>query len=576
MIKGIKKISIFLIVGALLGLPTVIGAQGVCDGTSLSSVVDDFEGASNQNKFLGYWFFYNDVDDGGNSVVNNSEPTDDGQLLFSGGYGEGRDGSEHAAVLDYTMGDTEPSCGATCTFGQFVGVGTGLHPEVDNGGMLDISTATKLTMWMKASAPDMVVRVEVATGDITDHGMFRSEFPLTTEWALYEIDFSDVLNFAQPTWAEPVEAFAKDMVQKIQWQISMDYKTNPMEGILYIDDVVIEDYIWVPPNACTVVGAAGAGAGVDFSNMDVAPKNKNNVGGFWYAYNDAEGRTVGVGEFSDVFAGVVKDAVEPTLIDIKIDGNGANETDGAYIEFELGPTYIENGETIRPFVGVGTNTSNDLGTLVADFETHGVTAVSFDYMTDGNFDYGRFEMKADQGFENSGIIHHCMIPNSCGAWKSITVDLASSLFLPPWDEVIAMPAFMKELNKARILGMQWAVQGDPGTTGKLSVDNVKLVGPTSIDSTWLVGAERRPGNAPASFNVVAGKKSLQISNIKFDDAKVEIVNLQGKVLDVMPKEIVHGKTSVDISNLTRGVYFVRIQKVRGGEVLSQQQMFTRI
>lgn len=93
------------------------------------------------------------------------------------------------------------------------GVGTGL---VGEGQTIDITTATSMTMWMKGSAPGMVVHVEIATADIADFAFYEQVFILTADRAQYTIDFTDFINFTQPSWTTTPVEFNKTQVQKIQ------------------------------------------------------------------------------------------------------------------------------------------------------------------------------------------------------------------------------------------------------------------------------------------------------------------------------------------------------------------------
>jgi hypothetical protein len=538
-INSIKKGTAVCLAALCMLLPAALFAQ--------ATMFDDLEGGTNQNKFLGYWYFYTDSDDGGTSAINNAVPNGT-ELLFTGAYGDGREGSLHAAVVDYQFGANKPSCGGTCTFGQFVGVGSGFVPE---GEVIDMSTATEITFWMKGSAP-MTVRVEIATADILDFAFYRIEADVGLAWAEYTIDFSDFINFAQPSWGDPAD-FNPVQIQKIQWQISAE-DDNPETGKLWIDDIEVHGYIWTPPSMCPVIGEAGIGAnlGAALSDMEGEEPNQNAYGEYWYAYNDAEGRVVGPGEFTDVFGGVVPDPFDPTVIDIKIDGNGYGGTNGAYIQFQLGPTYVENLETIKPFAGVGTRTSDNLGLGFYNATLDNATGIYFDYKTEGAT-WVSFEVKANQEFPNPGIVHHCLAPGTNGLWKSATVAFAD-LVLPSWDEVNQLPAAMKILKTNALEKLQWAVQDEPGIQGSLTVDNVHLIGATSITGVETPGSRSR---LVPEMQITAGRSTVIITIPGAEqEMAVTVMNAAGEA--VASQWTMNGSVSISADKLSGGVYFAQV------------------
>jgi hypothetical protein len=266
------------------------------------AIVDNFEAGSNQNKFLGYTYFYDDSKDGGDSKVLSSKPgLVAGELLFDSAksVGEGAEGSTKSLKLDFTFGATKPSCGAACTYGQAVGVGTQLVPGTDNGKVINLTTATSITFMAKATV-SMKLRVEVTTKNVTDFGYFRAEPTVGTTWAPVTFLLEPGLGgLARPAWAEaktPGVLFSKDSVQKLQIQISADDNATLTAGTLLIDNIVIGGYTWVPPSACIkCVEALTPKTGTLLSDLEavVTPPraaNQNTVGGYWYAYNDISAR----------------------------------------------------------------------------------------------------------------------------------------------------------------------------------------------------------------------------------------------------------------------------------------------
>ena len=514
------------------------------------TVFDDLEAGTNQNKFLGYWYFYTDIDDGGNSVVNNATVSG-AELLFDGSYGEGREGSAHSAILDYTFGTTEPSCGGTCTFGNFAGIGSEFIPA---GSVLDMTTATTLQFWMKGSAADMTVRVEVATKDIIDFGYYRIEAAVGTGWQQYTIDFADFISFTQPSWADPVP-FNKAMIEKIQFAVSAE-DANPAAGKVWIDDITVNGYVWVPPTICSTIGAAGAPVGAKLIDFDGTIETQNAVGEYSYAYNDAAGRTVTAGQYTDVFGGVNVDPLDPTVIDLAIAGNGNGGTNGAFIEFQLGPAYVEGATTVQPFAGIGTRVGDNLGLSFYNAQNDGATGVYFDYMTTG-VDWLMFEVHSNQDFGNAGIVHHCLAPGSEGAWRSASVPFGSSLFLPDWDEVRALPPAMQALKTDALEKFQWSYHGAPGTQASFAVDNVHLMGATAISD---VKPKQKRAKQNIGIQVNASQLLLNV-NGTLKDARITLKTVKGKRVYQNTLSNLQGSLTLDTEGYTPGVYYIGVEAI---------------
>lgn len=522
--------------------------------TQASSVLDDCEGGTNQNKFLAYWYLYDDAKDGGNSTITNATKNADDTYDFLPTEGEGNPNGTpgYAAKIDYQMGDTEPSCGEGCTYGNMVGIGTQFTTE---GNVLDLTGATKITYWAKASAP-MTVRVEVATSVVTNFAYHRTEHDVTTSWAQYEVVLTEGLGIAQPSWnTEPVE-FDPSTAEKLQWQVSMD-DANPESGSLWLDDIVVEGYTWTPPSACaSCVKPAGSGAslqGMLLSDMDTKPYNQNALGYYWYAYNDAEGRSVSVPgeEYSEIIQGVNIDADDPTKPILVIDGNGYQSDNGAWIDFQLGPVYEDNGQKIKPFVGLGTRLADNLGTEFYDAKSDGVTGIYFDYMTGGDVDFIRLEVNANQDFGNAGIVHHMLLEGTGGEWKGAEVPF-DALKLPDWEEVAAMPPSLKELKLEELEQIQWAFQGDAAAKGELAVDNVKLIGASSgvISSVAAHNA--------GSMTIQRRGHVLAVTLPNAMAQAVSLLGVNGAVVGQARATSMAGTYELSVGDLAPGTYLLRV------------------
>jgi hypothetical protein len=534
--------------------------------------VDDFVAGTNQSKFMAYWYFYNDVVNLGTSKVISSKPGTGTELLFDPTLSIGVDeAGGKAAKLQYQMGPTPLSCGGTCTFGQFVGMGTDLTPSKK---ALDLTGATKITYKAKAEAPTTVVfqvNITSVTSQTGDQAFAVHEVThnIGTSWKTFEAVFSETAlkdALKQPSWAKPLVPFNPKEVEKIAWKVSMDAATNPLAGTILIDSVVVRGYTWPNPYACMpCIGAAGAGTGALLSDFETLPKNQNAAGFYWYAYNDAAGRTVSAqAEYSEIFGGVTPNPLLPTKPDITIDGlKGSGGGDGAFIDFTLGPTYLQGVNVIKPFVGVGTRLADELN--VSHLNAATSTGISFDYKTTGaDIDYIRMEVKDERNL-GAGIVHFVLVPSTKGEWKSATIPW-SKLVLPDYNEVALIAD--KTLHIGSLEQIQWTFQGDPKKAGSLSIDNVKITGMTKIGPAD-VGIIASSGNGRGQgLTARASGNGLQVA-YRFPAGRnvgvVELMDTRGKVLSRSNVDVQGGSRTLALpmGAATKGVHFVRLKTLNG-------------
>lgn len=567
---SIPKFSQGLLLAAAL-MPVAVCAQD-------KAVLDDYEAGTNQNKFMAYSFFYDDSKDKGSTVINSA--TKDGvdatganvwKVDALKSFGEGANASTKSIKLDFTFGATKPTCGTACSYGQMAGFGTQLVAGTDAGEVIDLTTATNITFWAKASAP-MMMRVEIATKPVTNFGYHLYLAALTTTWTKFTVPLVEGPDFAQPTWAATADpqVFNKAQVQKIQFAVSADDNAALLAGVVNIDDIEVNGYKWVPPEACPTCVGTVAGVGGMLSDMETAPFNKNAAGYYWYAYNDGDGRTplpTLQSEFSEIFEGVTPDLTAITRPIFKVTpakGAGAPATNGAYIGFTLGPTYLQGAEVIRPFVGIGTKLSDALGVTFTNMATS--TGISFSYMTTATstFEYIRVEAKANQVFgTNAGIIHSVLLPTTAGEWKEAIIPW-TKFKLPNWTEVAAIPVADQALKLSAMDKIQWAVQGAPGVKGGFSVDNVR------IQNHAFTGIHNTLGARANNFSVAQGLNGIQVSlrlSEQNNAATLRLLDLKGQVVATSE---VRGSgiqmAQLGRANMPAGVYSV--QAVVGGKVSS--------
>ncbi len=557
----------------LLGAAAVSMSAGAA--RAQDALMDDFEGGSNQNKFMSYWYYYNDAANQGTSKVNSSKPGTGVELLFDPSVSIGVDESGgKAAKIDYEMGPTPLSCGGTCTFGQFIGFGTDFTPSKK---ALDMTGATKITYKAKAAAPTVAV-VQVAITSVTTQtgdqqfAVHEVTHNIGTSWKTYEVALSETAlkdALKQPSWAKPAVPFNPKECEKISWKISMDAATNPLKGIILIDSVMVKSYVWPNPYACmSCVGLVGAGTGGLLSDFETVPKHQNKAGFYWYAYNDADGRTVASqADYSEIFGGVTPNPLLPTKPDITIAGlKGVGGGDAAGIEFTLGPSWLQGTNTIRPFVGVGTRLSDELN--VSHLNATGSTGLSFDYKTTGtDIDYLTLEVKDERNL-GAGIVHFTLLPSTKGEWKSATVPWAS-LQLPDYDEVKLLAD--KTLHIKSLEQIQWKFQGSPKKTGAFYVDNVKIVGMAAVD-TSKVGIQARAKSRSRGLTAFADARGLQVA-YAFPAGRtigsVELLDSRGQVAARMPFDVQGGARSLvmPVTGISRGVHFLRIKADNAGRAV---------
>ncbi|MBD3392563.1 MAG: hypothetical protein GF410_11140, partial [Chitinivibrionales bacterium] len=378
--------------------------------TAQTAVIGDCENGTNQNNFGAYWYVYTDFEDGGNSEISNADPNGDGTYEFTVTEGEGCPSGTagYGARMDYTLGDTDPGSGSV-TWGSSAGVGTMLALE---GEVCDITGAETITYWAKADPP-VDIRVEIATSVVEDFCYHHTIHSIGSSWEKFTITLSEPLGIQQYSWGEEV-AFDPTKVEKVQWAISEDEgATENSSGSIWIDDVKIQPYTFVPADACeSCVSAPGAVPG-DFLLADME-ETQNGLGYYTYCYNDVGERSVSSPEdYSEIFEGVDNDDPEIPIL-ILDGGEGYDNTEGAYIGFQLGPTYQEGSNTILPFVGIGTNLADELGLSPFNAQAAGAPGVDFMYKTTGDYEYVALEVETDQDFGNPGAVYYVKLPATEG------------------------------------------------------------------------------------------------------------------------------------------------------------------
>jgi hypothetical protein len=176
--------------------------------------------------------------------------------------------------------------------------------------------------------------------------------------------------------------------------------------------------------------------------------------------------------------------------------------------------------------------------------------------------YVRLEVYDNNQTLGDGVVHYIYLPSTgAGVWKGATVNF-SQLVLPAWNGVnTATPLVTTALEK-----LQWAVQDVAGTTGELAIDNVYLLGATSITKP-TIGAIKFQNNPVKEMSGIS--TSMVSNNLKVNfpkemsNASVTLVNTKGSVV---AKSIsgVNQTAQLNVAGLASGVYMLNVKAIKSG------------
>ena len=241
--------------------------------SSADRALDDFDDGKDINSLGFHWYYYSDVNDSGNSVINGAT------LKAGGGYtrvlcgNHDSSGENRCAVLDYRLGDTlvdfDDYCfSEPCELNAFVGIGTDLCPA---GTTVDIHTVDSISFYAfsPANVQFHVEFVSEALDSDCDNGFIRGEFEAFDHWTRFVLPLADC-DYPEWVWSpclmDPDDYFKKTV--KINWRVAADYSyhanMNDSSGVLMIDDVVLHGVDQVPefnPKVFTTVEKNRLGTG---------------------------------------------------------------------------------------------------------------------------------------------------------------------------------------------------------------------------------------------------------------------------------------------------------------------------
>jgi hypothetical protein len=578
-----------------------------------SSTLADFENGTNQNLFGQYWYFFDDTKEESTitgekrattSKVHSGEYKGD-EILFGDAAiatGSGAQSGNNGGLLNFTWGGTmqmaygpkgqplittcPPNNGATgCyPFEAFVGIGTNLAPEGSTSAPAGFESATSIEFYAKASeAIDVQFKVQMAVG-IEDNGDYQKIIEVGTGWTKFTVALNTT-DLAQPDWADAVP-FNKMTVTKIAWQVqaggnnAAPAAAEGKEISLWLDNVVVNGFTYVPPDLCTACkGAVGRSVGSLFSDFEADAGNA--LGFYWYPYDDTKtvvdaGTPAGT---SAITAGV--GAVEGYDGEGLLVGNDAGgDGNSAYIEFNMGNSMKIGGNTVSPFIGLGA----DLYDAENDGELYNATAagvegIYFEYITHPGITSLDVEVQDFYDINKDrpeSAVRYIKIAGTDGQWASATIPFSILTIHDEWEDVAAWysgAGAAQKLDLTRLAKIQLKYQGG-GEGYYLGLDNVYLLGGSEISVKYIGSkASRAAANLRATYTRgTVGVSWNAASSIA--SGKVQLINTKGRVVASAP--IAKGSAnkvsaSLGAGRLPTGMYFVRVnaKDVTGKKIVQQ-------
>jgi hypothetical protein len=199
-------------------------------------VLSDNNVSNSQNNWGGYWYYYDDNADKGNSRITNAfrfypDSLMRYMMMFTSGEGNPNESSiKGVAKCSYTFGSQNASFGSNL-------IGMGLD-FIKNGGIanpipLNLTGADSITYWAYSSVP-IVASILLQTKEVTDYGYHQVNHSFSSGWKKYTIVFNQL---TQPGWADK-KPLSLNNVTQLAFQINED-AGNPQSATFWIDDLKI-------------------------------------------------------------------------------------------------------------------------------------------------------------------------------------------------------------------------------------------------------------------------------------------------------------------------------------------------
>ena len=205
-----------------------------------STLVADFEMQTNKNNIDGFWFYLDDK--GGNSKVISGDTSVHPTTMSPASFGEPSSGVVgYSGKMEYILGTVKPSCGGTCVYSNEVTFGTNVEPII--GVPLDITGATKISFWAKATPP-VKVSIIFLTKDIKDYSWARAEVAITGEWKQHTANFSGTTGivFKSTYGTGKDKPLTLTQLESLNFAIQKDSNPGSGQGILLLDNLVIHGW----------------------------------------------------------------------------------------------------------------------------------------------------------------------------------------------------------------------------------------------------------------------------------------------------------------------------------------------
>lgn len=193
----------FLFISSILGF-----AQ-----TNNSVVIDDFEDGNNQNSLGGYWYTFNDNNDGGKSHLVQKDWQREG-LVTTGGYD-----SKGMLAIDVVLDKGSYQWSPYFAFGSNIAKNPNLNPASFSG----------ISYWHKGVGH----KLRIETPEVKDYDFYQIPVPASPEWTLVTVDFK-MLN--QSGWG-------KKTVLNLDNSIKLVFNLDEASGSFQIDNIRFEKEI---------------------------------------------------------------------------------------------------------------------------------------------------------------------------------------------------------------------------------------------------------------------------------------------------------------------------------------------
>ncbi len=311
-----------------------------------------------------------------------------------------------------------------------------------------------------------------------------------------------------------------------------------------------------------------------FSNFDSVPYGQSGLKTYWAAFDDTW-----CGGTSEITRGIDSstEAGGTRFTPSWEENTGSNFTGhGLSLEYRIGTTINGQSPDTTGFIGMECNLYDSAKAEYWDATTSGIESVYFRYITQGNDDSITFTLKdyydspdADQrdkkDTRGKGIYWHKRFPPSGGCWYEAYASFNSLVCSNTGDS----------LDPTRLAQMQFTVHGSEGQSGVFAIDDIYFSGGIPNRSTTFKIRTANRLSLRQSGNILSITLPRYTGNRP--PLHIEVCNAKGTMQIRHQFPANETSTSLRLSLLPSGVYFIRIMEENGGAIrLSGSSIFTRI